>query len=159
MALVIRDATTKDIAAIQQLATAAYISEQGEARAGSLLKRVYAEDTLRRAIENEGTAMLLALDADGCIGYCRYGSPLLDDCEDTKSIHVLLVHPDYDVQMVGEALLAEVEATLDEEACTQRLISYVPATDKTKLHFYLKAGFVHEMVEDTPHEWYMEKEL
>jgi hypothetical protein len=60
-----------------------------------LLARVYSEESLKRILLNKGVTLLVA-EVDGTIaGLCQFGSPLLDDCEDRKEIHRLLIHPDY----------------------------------------------------------------
>lgn len=159
MTIEIYDATVDDIATIQELAQTVLLAEHSADKTAVLLKRLYSDTALQQAINNENTTILLAYEGDTLAGYCRYGAPLLDDCEDARSIHQWLIHPAHDMAAIGDDFIAIMEDELDEEACTQRIIVYVPATDRPRLRFFLGNGFMHILVEDTEHEWYLEKEL
>lgn len=160
MSITIYDARPEDIPAIQALVQAVYAARHGAEAAAALRQRRYDDETLRRAIANSATRILLAYDDEAQLaGYCRYGAPLLDDCEDALAIHELVVHPDRAIAAVAAGFIDIMEDELDETACTQRLIAYAPPDDKARLVFFFSSGFMHIQVEDTADEWYFEKIL
>jgi ribosomal protein S18 acetylase RimI-like enzyme len=156
MTFTIRFADEHDIAALQALAHAALPATPANAR---LLKRIYSENSLRRSINSESTTLIVADSGDQLVGMCHFGAPLLDDCEERREIHRLLIHPDYVRQGIASELLWEVEDDVSQDAVVLRLSVYVDPSDKPRLRFYGKHGFHHDQIEDKDDLWYMEKDL
>lgn len=154
--LIVRPATIKDAPVMRSLAQQTGIAER-------TLKRTYSDDALQVTFKSEHQHILLAWTAeDALVGMCQYGIPIMDDCdcEDLRTIHTLILHPDYDEpDSLRIAFVEAVEDTINVEAGVQRLSLYVPADDMARIKFYARLGFHHEMIEDTPTEWYMEKDL
>ncbi|MEL6308780.1 MAG: GNAT family N-acetyltransferase [Chloroflexota bacterium] len=155
-ALTVRPATLKDAPTMRALAQKTAMTER-------TLNRVYSDEAIRATLDSENRHVLLAFsDDDALVGLCQYGIPIMDDCdcEDLRAIHTLILHPDYEASDdVRMALIEAVEDTINVDAGVQRLSLYVPADDMARIKFYARLGFHHEMIEDTPNEWYMEKDL
>lgn len=156
MSFTIRYADEHDIPALQALAQASLPTSPERER---LLKRVYSEASLKRSILSESATLLLVDNGEIIVGMCHFGSPLLDECEDRKEIHRLLVHPDFCRQGIGSEMIWAVEDDLEEEAEVQRISVYVDPADKIRLRFFGKHGFHHDQLEDKDDLWYMEKDL
>jgi N-acetylglutamate synthase-like GNAT family acetyltransferase len=156
MTFSIRYADEADIPALQALARATLPATPENER---LLKRIYSETSLRRSINSESSTLLVAEKDDLLIGMCHFGSPLLDECEDRKEIHRLLIHPDHTNQGIASELLYCIEDDLDEDTVVQRLSVYIDPADKPRLRFFGKHGFHHDQLEDKDDLWYMEKDL
>lgn len=156
----IRPAQHDDIAGIRDIAkrnlqlTATAIEDPEYIQ--RMMNRVYSEASLQRAVESTSSEMLVAIQDERVVGVCNFGAPLLDECEDMREIHRLLIHPDYTKQGIGTAFIDEIEQRIDEEACSQSITVYVSPTDMPRLHFYLTNGFEHEATEDKDGMWYME---
>lgn len=159
MMLSVRHATETDIAAIRELAKVVYPTLYEAAQAKRLLKRLYSEDALERALANPATSYLMAHEADDLRGLCVYGSALDEECADLKEIFRLLVHPDGDHESIGAALLDALDLELDDESCDARISVYVDPAQRNWLDFYIGWGFHHEMVEDKDGLWYLEYAL
>ena len=159
----IRPAQHEDIDAIRDIAernlrlTTAGIEDPNYVE--RMMKRVYSEDSLKRAVETASSEMIVAIEDEQVVGVCNFGAPLLDECEDIREIHRLLIHPDYTRQGIGSAFIDEIETCIDEEACIQSIIVYVNPSETPRLHFYLNNGFEHEATEDKDGMWYMELSL
>ena len=161
----IRKATEKDITGIRLLAeatlhqTMAATHLENPAYVDRMLERIYSEETLRRSIATGGTTLLVAEKDGQIVGLCQFGSPLMDECEDRKEIHRLLIHPDYCRQGIGTQFVEAVEDELSEDVEVARISVYVNPVDIARIRFYAALGFHHEMTEDKDDEWYMELEL
>jgi ribosomal protein S18 acetylase RimI-like enzyme len=161
----IRKAVEKDIAGIRVLAeatlhqTMAATHLENPAYIDRTLERIYSEDKLRRSINSQGTTILVAEKDDKIVGLCQFGSPLIDECEDRKEIHRLLVHPDYCRQGIGTQFVEAVEDELSEDVEVARVSVYVNPSDMARIRFFTTLGFHHEATEDKDDEWYLELEL
>jgi len=157
----IRAALENDIAAIQALASVVLrqTATADSVAVDRMLARVYAQDSLRRSIVAGGTTLLVAEHDDALVGLCQFGSPLIDECEDRKEIHRLLIHPGFCRQGIGGQFVAAVEADLREDVAVARVSVYVHPDDMARIRFFAKQGFHHEAVEDKDGEWYMEKDI
>lgn len=164
MTITVQPATTADIEAIQALAEVIYTQQMPDTdQRARFLTRIYAPESLKRLLHADGSTVLVARAPDAnherLVGLCSYGSPLLDECEDMKSIHRLLVHPDWDLHQVGEAFMIAIEEAFDDDSAIWRISVYVPEDNMTLIRFYAAMGFHHEMPEDKDGEWYMEYHL
>lgn len=161
--LAARRAIPDDADAIHEFASRIVRAEMANTHPASAIERfisrVYAPDSIRRSIESEGSQILLAFVDAQIVGLCTVGSPLMDDCEDRKEIHRLLIDPAHDFNAVGAALLAAVENQFNEDADVWRISVYVSPDDAARVRFFAKMGFHHELVEDKDDLWYMEKDL
>jgi ribosomal protein S18 acetylase RimI-like enzyme len=161
----IRKATEQDITGIRHLAevslhqTMAATHLENPAYVDRVLERVYSEEALRRSISTGGTTLLVAEQDGQIVGLCQFGSPLMDECEDRKEIHRLLIHPDYCRQGIGTRFVEAVEDELSEDVGIARISVYVNPADTGRIRFYAALDFYHEMTEDKDGEWYMELEL
>jgi ribosomal protein S18 acetylase RimI-like enzyme len=124
-----------------------------------MLERLYSHASLQRSIENEGTTLFVAEQDAKIVGLCQFGSPLIDECEDRKEIHRLIVHPQYQRQGIGTQFIDAIEDELDEDVDIARISVYVNPSDRARIRFYTTLEFHHEMTEDKDDEWYMELEL
>lgn len=151
----IYDAIEEDIPEIQQLIHQCLSSKS------NVVKRLYSEDALRQTLASDNRHLIIAIIDDVIIGVCQYGIPIMDDCdcEDLRAIHAIFVHPDADFEAVASALIYDVEETINADANVQRLSLFVKATNLSQIKFYASLGFIHDQVEDSEHEWYMEKDL
>ena len=155
----VRPANANDIPAIQSVAQAVLSAQHSADRAQRLMQRVYATDSLTRTLKSDGVTLLVAESGSEIIGVCKYGSPLMDECEDRKEIHRLFVHPAYDTYQIAHQFLQAIEADLRDTVDVQRVSIYIQPDDDAAYEFYTEQGFHHEMVEDKDGEWYMEKLL
>lgn len=161
----IRAAREQDIAGIRTLADAAIRQTmaatgiEDSAYVDRLLARVYSEDKLRRSIANKKTTLLVADENGAIVGLCQFGSPLLDECEDRKEIHRLLVHPAYCRKGIGGLFIEAIEQSLRGDVVVRRVSVYINPSDIGRLRFFAKHGFYHDQIEDKDGEWYMEKGL
>jgi ribosomal protein S18 acetylase RimI-like enzyme len=161
----IRKASENDIEGIRALAQATLRQTMAATKIENpnyvdrMMERIYSETSLRRSITNDSTTLLLAEVDEKIVGLCQFGSPLMDDCEDLKEIHRLLVHPDYYRRGIGTQFIEAVEDDLSEDADIARISVYVPPSDMARIRFYATLGFHHEMTEDKDGEWYMELDL
>ncbi len=155
----VRPAVEQDIAGIQQLAQTVLVAQYDADRAQRLLQRVYSTGSLTRTLHSEGVSLLVAESGAEIVGVCKYGSPLMDDCEDRKEIHRLFVHPEYMTSGIDSQFLSAIEADLRDEVDVQRISVYIQPDNEAAYDFYVENGFHHEMVEDKDGEWYMEKTL
>lgn len=161
----IRKAVENDIAGIRSLAeatlrqTMAATQIENPTYVERTLERIYSEDRLRRSIKSSGTTLLVAEKDNIIVGLCQFGSPLMDECEDRKEIHRLLVHPDYCRQGIGTQLVEAVEDALSESVDVARVSVYVNPADMARIRFFSTLGFHHEVTEDKDNEWYLELEL
>ncbi|MEM9952651.1 MAG: GNAT family N-acetyltransferase [Chloroflexota bacterium] len=151
----IYDALEEDIPEIQQLIHQCLPSKS------NVVKRLYSEDALKQTLASDNRHLIIAIIDDVIIGVCQYGIPIMDDCdcEDLRAIHAIFVHPDTDFEAVASALIYDVEETINTDANIQRLSLFVEATNLSQIKFYASLGFIHDQVEDSEHEWYMEKDL
>lgn len=152
----IYDAIEDDIAEIHELILKAVPENQHR-----LMKRLYSENALKQALSSDNRYLIIAIVDDVIVGVCQYGIPIMDDCdcEDLRSIHAIFVHPDADFTEIASALIYDIEESINEEAGVQRLSLFVAADDLSRIKFYASLGFVHDQVEDSESEWYMEKDL
>lgn len=163
--MMIRKADENDITGIRALAeaylrqTMAATQIENPTYGDRMLERIYSEASLQRSITNAGTTLLLAEMDEKVVGLCQFGSPLLDDCEDRKDIHRLLIHPEYCRRGIGTQFIDAVEDELSEDVDIARISVYVPLSDMARIRFYAALGFHHEMTEDKDGEWYMELDL
>jgi ribosomal protein S18 acetylase RimI-like enzyme len=155
----VRPAVKADIPGIRQLAQTVLTAQHSTDRAQRLLERIYSTDSLTRTLQSDGVVLLVAESGTEIVGVCKYGSPLMDDCEDRKEIHRLFVHPDYTDSGIERQFLSAIEADLRDEVDVQRISVYIQPDNEAMYDFYVDNGFHHEMVEDKDGEWYMEKTL
>lgn len=159
MTLITRPAAVQDIPGIQALASAVLHQQHPPETAERMLARLYFTESLERALANNGVALLVALDGARIAGYCKYGSPLFDDCLDRKEIHALLAEAGSETGRIADGLLAEAEARLAAEPLVQRLSVYVEPANEFWLTIYGERGYQHKPAEDTEGMWYLEKAL
>lgn len=150
--LIIRKATENDIIGIQALAHATNQPPR-------TIEQLYSDESLQLAVNSTARTLLVADDNGVIVGLCGFGTPLLEDCEDIRQIHRLLVHPDYTLDEVGNLFLDTVIETIDEEMCVQQVAVYVRYKDRARVKFYLSNEFHHEATEDMGDEWYLVLDL
>ena len=161
----IRKAVEGDIAGIRSLAEATLrqtivtTKVENPGKVERTLERIYSEDRLRRSIKSSGTTLLVAEKDAKIVGLCQFGSPLMDECEDRKEIHRLLVHPEYCRQGIGTQFVEAVEDALNDNVDVARISVYVNPSDIARIQFFSALGFHHEVTEDKDNEWYLELEL
>ena len=68
-------------------------------------------------------------------------------------------HSDYKHNDIASALIYDVEETINTDAGVQRLSVFVDEKNMSLIKFYASLDFVHDQVEDTDGDWYMEKDL
>lgn len=158
----ITNAASSDVPVIQYVLHSSWSSVYkdifGEERASRYLKRSFSMEALTRAVTNSGAMYLVAL-YDGTIrGICHYGAPLLDDCEDRKSLYSLYVHPGYWQKGIGTALLAAMAKDLRSQRVTD-VFAYVDPRNELACQFFKKRGFAHLPDDDRDGELYLRKVL
>lgn len=152
----IYDANEDDIREIRDLIATVLGDKQPR-----LMKRLYSADALQQTLTSDNRYLIIAIVDDKIVGVCQYGIPMMDecDCEDLRAVHAMFVHPDAMFKEIASALIYDVEETINEDAGVQRLSIFVPESDLSLIKFYASLGFVHDQVEDSESEWYMEKDL
>lgn len=144
----VQPATLEEIPGIQSLAQTVYRRQYSDqAQADRLYKRAFSDTSLQRAIQNGAAWYFTARSGDAIVGLINFGAPLFDDCQERKEIYRLYVHPDYERQGVGGALLKAMEATLGPTVVNE-VIVYQPLDHAIGRAFYEKYGFRHDTLRD-----------
>jgi len=126
-----------------------------------LLARTFSTEGLTRNLASDDITLLVAETTQQIVGFCSYGTPVLDDCdcEDLIEIHRLFVHPDYRRQGIGEAFIDALEDSLNEQAGVQRVSAYVDPTQWDCVQFFATMEFYHDAAMDIDDMWYMELDI
>lgn len=148
-------ATPQDINAIQAFAQIVFSHHIADERKRTrLLERVYSPVSLQRSISNTSANLVVARDGCAVVGLMHFGSPLLEECEDRKEVHRLLVHPTFTRRGVGGQLLAAMHTVYKLEDVVQQFFVCVPASDAILTAFYRKYGFWHDQTRDKDSDHY-----
>lgn len=161
MTVDIYDAEADDIPEIYDLVKTTLKALHDSDTIQRLMKNIYSVEALHKALESDNRHLIVAIVDDAIVGVCQYGIPVMDDCdcEDLRAIHFLFVHPTAGHDTIASALIYDVEESIDEDAGVQRLSIFVDAKQVPLIKFYAGLDFVHDQVEDSDSEWYMEKDL
>jgi ribosomal protein S18 acetylase RimI-like enzyme len=158
----IATAVNTDIAGIQILAERVYRQEHtatDEAHIQRYLQRVFAPESLARAIGSASAFLLVAHEGTTVVGMCHYGSPLLEDCQERKEIYRLYVLPEYQRQGIGGQLLKHSLKQLRQMGGITEFVVYVPASETARIAFYQKYGFQHVADRDHEGDWCLLKKV
>jgi ribosomal protein S18 acetylase RimI-like enzyme len=137
----IHPTTLEEIVGIQALAQSVYRRQYTDiAQADRLYQRAFSDTSLQRAIQNGAAWYYTALSGDTIVGLINFGAPLFDDCQERKEIYRLYVHPEYERQGVGGALIAAMVETLAPTVVNE-VIVYQPLDNAIGKAFYEKYGF------------------
>ena len=160
MTVDIYDAEVQDIPEIIALIKQVLSNNKAESIERTM-KRLYTQSAFEKARASDNRHIIIAIIDDTIAGVCQYGIPIMDDCdcEDLRTIHSLFVHPDYEHNDIASALIYDVEETINTDAGVQRLSVFVDENNMPLIKFYASLDFIHDQVEDSETEWYMEKDL
>jgi ribosomal protein S18 acetylase RimI-like enzyme len=160
LTIAIQTAQYADIPAIRTFAEEVYVSQYPDERQRRrFLDRVYSESSLKRSIDNSGAHLVIAKDAERVVGVIHYGSPLLEECEERKEVHRLLVHADYTLTEVGSALLQAMTDHYQNDETVEKFFVFVPSSDEARQAFYRTHQFEHYEPLDKDSELYYIKTL
>jgi ribosomal protein S18 acetylase RimI-like enzyme len=160
----VRDATGADVVRIRGVAQeawqAAYAAFLTPGQCRRALDEHYPAEALERAIDELDEFHLLVAERDGeVVGFASTERTWADEAE----LYALYVHPDHWGEGVGVALLAEVEARVDEDV--DRLACSVFVENYAGVGFFDSQGFERlgeartEVAGSVQEEYELEKRL
>lgn len=146
--LTVHPATLEEIPGIQALAHSVYHRQYSDAaQAERLYKRAFSDASLQRAIQNGAAWYYTARVDETIVGLLNFGAPLFDDCQERKEVYRLYVHPAYENQGIGTALIAAMVETLSPTVVNE-IIVYQALDNATGQEFYEAHDFVHDPQRD-----------
>jgi len=137
-----RDATPSDAERIREVAreslSASYAPALDDETIDAAVEQWYTRENIQRAVEEEETMLLLAVDGDEMLGFSK--GVVVGRREPVGEIHWLHVAPDHRGRGVGARLLDHVESALGD-AGAERFAGFVLDVNEAGAAFYERHGY------------------
>ena len=137
-----RDATPSDAGTIRSVAreslSASYAPALDDETIETAVEQWYTRENIERAVEEEETMLVLAVDGDEILGFTKGG--VVGRREPVGEIHWLHVAPEHRGRGIGARLLDQIQTGL-EEVGAERFAGFVLDVNEAGGAFYERHGY------------------
>ncbi|MDJ1466440.1 GNAT family N-acetyltransferase [Cytophagaceae bacterium DM2B3-1] len=148
--VLIKEVTQSEISDVLSIAKATweptYREILSKAQIDYMYEEIYTATAVEKQIQDQGHIFLILYVADTAVGYASYS--LREDKESVYKVHKLHIHPDFQGQKYGRALVGHLEKEVKNRGA--RMLEMNVNRYNPAVRFYERCGYQQAREENTP---------